>query len=82
MGLSPIEKWHLHDFQINWINNKANKVAINEYYTRKLLITDSSGGQDPEIPGWDENFKISKKFSEQKTVKLPRRGCFKKLWPQ
>ena len=71
MSLSQIAKYHLNDFQIDWISNKANKVAINANFTRKSFITEY-GGRDRALLGRSENLKISPKFSNQKIIKLPR----------
>lgn len=71
MSLSQIAKYHLNDFQIDWISNKANNVAINANFTRKSFITEY-GGRDRALLGRSENLKISPKFSNQKIIKLPR----------
>ena len=71
MSLSQIAKYHLNDFQIDWISNKANKVAINANFTRKSFIPEY-GGRDRALLGRSENLKISPKFSNQKIIKLPR----------
>lgn len=50
MSLLQIGKYHLNDFQIDWISNKANKVAINANFTRKSFITEY-GGRDRALLG-------------------------------
>ena len=67
MSLLQIGKYHLNDFQIDWISNKANKVAINANFTRKSFITEY-GGRDRALLGRNENLKVSPKFSNQKII--------------